>query len=482
MTRRIVAILGGVSRFMQVQRMRAGADIVVGTPGRICDLMATGELKLNEVSHFVLDEADRMLDLGFIRDIRRIVAALPAERQSSLFSATMPAEVGKLAETLLRNPVRVDVARSAPVELPIEQHVHFVEPAGKRALLDRLLADPALSRVIVFTRTKRSANRVAETLDPGGVRVSALHGNKSQPARLKALEQFRSGRARVLVATDIAARGIDVTGISHVINFDLPAQPEDYVHRIGRTARAGASGVAISFCDSAEHATLRAIERMTGTAIHVAGGSPAAVQPARGQAPPTARITRRPASADASARADFGRRHDTELPTRISAHEPGPHEHSDDIAYPSSIGFVLIHVGCFAVFWTGLTWRALVLAVVLYLVRIFAIGAGYHRYFAHRAFRTSRVFQFCLAFLAQTSAQRGVLWWAAKHRLHHRYSDTDLDVHSPVRRAFSTRMSAGSSCRGMMRRTMRWCATSHGTRSWCGSTGSPICPRRCSRL
>jgi ATP-dependent RNA helicase RhlE len=286
LTRRIVAILGGVSRHAQVQRMRAGADIVVGTPGRVCDLLSTGELKLNEVTHFVLDEADRMLDLGFIRDIRRIVAALPVERQSSLFSATMPAEVGKLAETLLRNPVRVDVARSAPVELPIEQHVHFVAPAGKRALLDRLLTDPSLSRVIVFTRTKRSADRVADTLERGGVRVSALHGNKSQPARLKALDQFRSGRARVLVATDIAARGIDVTGISHVINFDLPAQPEDYVHRIGRTARAGASGVAISFCDTAEHATLRAIERITGRAINVAGGSPAATQPTRGQPPP----------------------------------------------------------------------------------------------------------------------------------------------------------------------------------------------------
>ena len=286
LTRRIVAILGGVSRHAQVQRMRAGADIVVGTPGRVCDLLSTGELKLNEVTHFVLDEADRMLDLGFIRDIRRIVAALPVERQSSLFSATMPAEVGKLAETLLRNPVRVDVARSAPVELPIEQHVHFVAPAGKRALLDRLLTDPSLSRVIVFTRTKRSADRVADTLERGGVRVSALHGNKSQPARLKALDQFRSGRARVLVATDIAARGIDVTGISHVINFDLPAQSEDYVHRIGRTARAGASGVAISFCDTAEHATLRAIERITGRAINVAGGSPAATQPTRGQPPP----------------------------------------------------------------------------------------------------------------------------------------------------------------------------------------------------
>ncbi len=281
--RKIVAILGGMSRFAQVQRMRGGADVVVGTPGRICDLMATGELRLNEVTHFVLDEADRMLDLGFIRDIRRIVAALPARRQSSLFSATMPAEVAKLAETLLRDPVRVDVAITAPARLPIAQHVHFVDTAGKRALLGQLLTDPAMSRVIVFTRTKRSADRVAETLDTGGVRVSAIHGNKSQPARIKALEQFRTGRARVLVATDIAARGIDVTGISHVINFDLPAQPEDYVHRIGRTARAGASGVAISFCDAAEHGTLRAIERMTGTALNVAGGSPPTRQPNGGR-------------------------------------------------------------------------------------------------------------------------------------------------------------------------------------------------------
>jgi ATP-dependent RNA helicase RhlE len=167
-TLRIVAILGGVSRFMQVQRMRGGADIVVGTPGRVCDLMATEELKLNQVSHFVLDEADRMLDLGFIRDLRRVVAALPHERQSALFSATMPSEVGALAETLLRKPLRVDVARSAPADLPIEQYVHFVEPAGKRALLGRLLAEPALSRVIVFTRTKRGANRPARRRRRGG--------------------------------------------------------------------------------------------------------------------------------------------------------------------------------------------------------------------------------------------------------------------------------------------------------------------------
>lgn len=296
----IVAILGGVSRFMQVQRMRRGADVVVGTPGRVCDLMATGELKLGGVRQFVLDEADRMLDLGFIRDIRRIVAALPENRQSALFSATMAPEVGALATALLRDPLRVDVAASAPARLPIEQHVHFVEPSGKRALLDRLLGDPALSRVIVFTRTKRGANQVAESLEGGGMRVAALHGNKSQPARQKALEQFRSGQARVLIATDIAARGIDVTGISHVINFDLPVVPEDYVHRIGRTARAGASGVAISFCDAAQQGALRGIERLTGITLQVAGGSPAAAGRARAPAdkrPVRRRRRRGPASA-----------------------------------------------------------------------------------------------------------------------------------------------------------------------------------------
>jgi ATP-dependent RNA helicase RhlE len=285
---RIVAVLGGISRHMQAQRMRRGADIVVGTPGRIYDLMGTGELVLSDVRQFVLDEADRMLDLGFIRDIRRIVAALPADRQSALFSATMPVAVGRLADRLLCNPVRIDVAHSAPVNLPIEQRVHFVEPTGKRALLERLLADSALSRVIVFTRTKRSADRVAELLATGGIPVSALHGNKSQPARQKALEQFRSGRSRVLVATDIAARGIDVTGISHVINFDLPTHPEDYIHRIGRTARAGASGVAISFCNTAEHGTLRAIERMTGAEIQIAEGSRVAHQSEQRRPAPTA--------------------------------------------------------------------------------------------------------------------------------------------------------------------------------------------------
>jgi ATP-dependent RNA helicase RhlE len=291
---RSVTILGGVSRSRQVERMRGGADVVVGTPGRICDLMAAGQLRLHGVGYFTLDEADRMLDLGFIRDIRRIVAALPAQRQSAMFSATMPAQVGRLAETLLREPMRVAIA-PAPATVPrIQQHVHFVGQAGKRLLLGRLLADPALSRVIVFTRTKRGAERVAGELGRDGIVVDALHGNKSQPAREKALDRFRSGRARVLVATDLAARGIDVTGISHVINFDIPVEPESYVHRIGRTARAGAAGVAISFCDAAEHGALRAIERVTGASIPVAGGAPPAMPNAAGRGPGGKRTTPAP--------------------------------------------------------------------------------------------------------------------------------------------------------------------------------------------
>ena len=200
-------ILGGVGRSPQVQRMSRGADIVVGTPGRICDLMNTRELQLGQVELFVLDEADRMLDLGFIRDIRKVVAALPQRRQSMLFSATMPEEVGKLAESLLREPERVRVAGEEPTPDRIEQHIHFMEGSGKRGKLVELLRDPAMSRVIVFTRTKRGADRVAEQLEAAGIGADAMHGNKSQGARQAALERFRNGRARVLVATDLAARG-----------------------------------------------------------------------------------------------------------------------------------------------------------------------------------------------------------------------------------------------------------------------------------
>ena len=277
-------ILGGVGRRPQEERMRRGPDIVVGTPGRIRDLMGTKHLRLDQATHFVLDEADRMLDLGFIRDIRHIVAALPAQRQSMLFSATMPAEVSQLANSFLRDPLRVEVTPEVRTPEKIEQQVHFVDTSGKRALLVRLLEDPGLARVIVFTRTKHGANKVADHLTAAQVSTEALHGNKSQPAREKSLDRFRSGRARVLVATDIASRGIDVTGISHVINFDLPVEPESYVHRIGRTARAGASGIAISFCDHSERAALRAIERVNGVKLQPIGHVPpdtGANQPAR---------------------------------------------------------------------------------------------------------------------------------------------------------------------------------------------------------
>ena len=264
--------------------MRRGPDIVVGTPGRIRDLMGTKHLRLDQVTHFVLDEADRMLDLGFIRDIRHVIAALPAQRQSMLFSATMAPEVSQLANSFLRDPLRVEVTPEVRTPEKIEQRVHFVDASGKRALLTRLLENPEMARVIVFTRTKHGANKVADHLTAAQVQTEALHGNKSQAAREKSLDRFRSGRARVLVATDIASRGIDVTGISHVINFDLPVEPESYVHRIGRTARAGTSGIAISFCDQSERAALRAIERVNGVKLQPVGHVPAdtgANQPAR---------------------------------------------------------------------------------------------------------------------------------------------------------------------------------------------------------
>jgi ATP-dependent RNA helicase RhlE len=295
---RTIVIIGGASRFKQVEAMRRGADVVIGTPGRVCDLMQTRELQLGGVSQFVLDEADRMLDLGFIKDIRRIVAALPPRRQSCLFSATMPAEVSSLANSLLHNPVHVEIARKEDTAPKIDQFVHHLPQSGKQSLLLSMLQDDAFSRVIVFTRTKHGANKVAGVLENAGVQVNAIHGNKSQPQREKALRDFRTGRARVLVATDIAARGIDVTGISHVINFDLPVEPESYVHRIGRTARAGAAGVAISFCDPSERAVLRQIERQMKLSIAVVGDVPA----------PTAQAPKRQGAPGQANRRHYGER------------------------------------------------------------------------------------------------------------------------------------------------------------------------------
>jgi ATP-dependent RNA helicase RhlE len=272
---RAAVVVGGVGYGQQIQALHRGVDILVATPGRLMDHMQAGQVRLERVTHLVLDEADRMLDMGFVRDVRKIVAALPKRRQSMFFSATMPPEVARLASEMLFQPLRVEVTPKVITVDRIQQTVHFVHAADKRAHLVKLLADAALARVIVFTRTKHGANRVAETLERAKIPADAIHGNKSQSARQKALERFRSGRARVLVATDIAARGIDVDGITHVVNFELPNVPETYVHRIGRTARAGAGGAAISLCDGSERAYLRDIERLTKRAIAVVGSQPA---------------------------------------------------------------------------------------------------------------------------------------------------------------------------------------------------------------
>jgi ATP-dependent RNA helicase RhlE len=269
---RHAVVFGGVGIRPQMAALQRGVDLLIATPGRLLDLINQGQLRLDRVTHLVLDEADRMLDMGFIRDVRKIVAMMPKERQSLLFSATMPGEIARLAAELLRSPVRIEVSPVTRTADRIEQQVYMVNAPSKRGFLTRLLADPAMARVIVFTRTKHGANRVAEHLEKAGIIAEAIHGNKSQGARQRALELFRTGEARVLVATDIAARGIDITDISHVVNFDIPNEPESYVHRIGRTARAGAAGIAISLCDGSERAYLRDIERLTQQKIPVVGG------------------------------------------------------------------------------------------------------------------------------------------------------------------------------------------------------------------
>ena len=260
---RHTAIFGGVNQFRQVRAMSGGVDILVATPGRLLDLMNQKHVDLRRTSILVLDEADRMLDMGFVRDVKKIIAALPVKRQSLLFSATMPKSIEHLAAEILKDPARVEVTPEVVTVDKIDQRVMHVDGKRKRELLAKLLDDADLSRVIVFTRTKHCANRVSEQLEKSGVPSEAIHGNKSQGARQRALDNFRNGKARVLVATDIAARGIDVTGITHVINYELPNEPESYVHRIGRTARAGKSGIAVSFCDNAERAHLKSIEKLT---------------------------------------------------------------------------------------------------------------------------------------------------------------------------------------------------------------------------
>ncbi len=262
-------IFGGVGQEPQVRAVRRGVDILVATPGRLLDLLQQRLVNLSTVRHLVLDEADRMLDMGFIRDVQKILAVLPTERQTLFFSATLSPEVQQLSRSMLKNPVSISVTPPATTVERIEQSVYFVERGDKRLLLEQLLENPALSRVIVFSRTKHGANKVVQGLERARIPSAAIHGNKSQSARTRALDDFKNGHVRVLVATDIAARGIDVDGITHVINYDLPNISDSYVHRIGRTARASADGIAIAFCEMEERPFLRDIEKLIRKAIPV---------------------------------------------------------------------------------------------------------------------------------------------------------------------------------------------------------------------
>jgi ATP-dependent RNA helicase RhlE len=262
-------IFGGVGQAPQVEMLSRGVDILVATPGRLNDLIGQGYIHLDGLSVFVLDEADRMLDMGFIHDVRRVIEKLPAKRQTLLFSATMPPEIEKLADSLLQNPATVKVDPVTSTVDAIEQSLYYVDKKNKKLLLAELLRDPSVHSALVFSRTKHGANKIVTDLEKAGITAMAIHGNKSQTARQAALSAFKSGEIRVLIATDIAARGIDIFELSHVINYDLPNEPETYIHRIGRTARAGHDGIAVSFCCYDELDDLKAIEKLTGAQIPV---------------------------------------------------------------------------------------------------------------------------------------------------------------------------------------------------------------------
>jgi len=267
-------VYGGVNYRSQIRALSRGSDIVVATPGRLLDLFDQGYVRMDNIDVLVLDEADRMLDMGFLPDIRKVFSAIPADRQTMLFSATLPDEIVKISKRFLKDPVQISVSPPSSTVEKIEQQVLFVDRENKSALLDSVLQDESFYRVLVFARTKHGSNRIVKNLGRSRIKAVALHGNKSQSARLEALKQFRSGKVRVLVATDIASRGLDVDGITHVINYELPNEAESYVHRVGRTARAGALGVAISFCDSGEGGYLRDIERVTNRTVTVVTDHP----------------------------------------------------------------------------------------------------------------------------------------------------------------------------------------------------------------
>jgi ATP-dependent RNA helicase RhlE len=262
-------VYGGVGIGPQIKAVQDGVHVLIATPGRLLDLIQQNKLSIRNIHIFVLDEADRMLDMGFIHDIKKILVMIPKMRQTLFFSATMPAEIEKLSSTMLMKPIRVEVNPVSSTAEKVEQLVMYVEQSKKRDLLRHVLQDPQFNRVIVFTRTKHGANRVTELLTKNRITSEAIHGNKSQNARQRALENFKNGKTQVLIATDIAARGIDVDAITHVINFEVPNVAESYVHRIGRTARAGASGIAISFCDAEEKSYIRDIEKLIGQPIPV---------------------------------------------------------------------------------------------------------------------------------------------------------------------------------------------------------------------
>lgn len=267
-------IFGGVSQLNQTNILRRGIDILVATPGRLLDLISQGFIDLKYLKIFVLDEADRMLDMGFIHDVKRIITKLPVKRQTLFFSATMPPEIQKLANVLLTNPAKVEVTPVSSTVDAIDQNLYYVDKKDKTKLLLHLLQDPAIITALVFSRTKHGADKVVKFLHHSQITAAAIHGNKSQNARQNALSNFKGGKTRVLVATDIAARGIDIDELSHVINFDLPDVPETYVHRIGRTGRAGNTGIAISFCDAEEREELRDIQKLIGKSIPVVSDHP----------------------------------------------------------------------------------------------------------------------------------------------------------------------------------------------------------------
>jgi ATP-dependent RNA helicase RhlE len=311
---RHTVIFGGVSQKAQTDALRAGVDILIATPGRLLDLMDQRYVNLQHIKIFILDEADRMLDMGFIHDVKKVIARLPQKRQTLFFSATMPQEIQSLANSILTNPLKVEVTPVSSTADTIKQELYFVDKGNKKKLLIDLLQNKTIVSALVFARTKHGADKVVKDLAKAGVAALAIHGNKSQNARQNALTNFKSGKTRVLVATDIAARGIDVDSLSHVINYELPNVPETYVHRIGRTGRAGLSGIAISFCDAEEKEYLRDIQKLIGKTIPVIEDHPYPMM--------ITNVTAQPSKENQHQKKPFNRQHNNNNHSSSSSNKP----------------------------------------------------------------------------------------------------------------------------------------------------------------